>query len=160
MNAVACSLTADELAAQLERYRAIGRLAAVVEHEPGRVVVRFADDPPSDLIERALEVERGCCPFLEINYDPVTQRLAISAGDSDRRPGVDAIAHALTESRATGLPPSGAQEETRTVSGAESCCSPAALQTCCEPQDKQTCCGQPSIAATTIAAPAGCGCRT
>ena len=51
MNPTACSLDADE---QLERYRAIGRLAATVEHEPGRVVVCFAHNPPSALIERTL----------------------------------------------------------------------------------------------------------
>lgn len=70
MTAVACSSNADELAAQLERYRAIGRLAGEVKREPGRVVVRFAGDPPSALIERALEVERGCCPFFEIDLGP------------------------------------------------------------------------------------------
>jgi hypothetical protein len=160
MTAAACSLSADELAAQLERYRAIGRLAAAVEHHPGRVVVRFADDPPTGLIERTLEVERGCCPFFEIDYEPATQRLAISADHPDRHLGVDAIAHALTESRATGLLADSAQRELRTVPGIASCCSPAALETCCEPQDKQDCCGQPSSVGTTAAPPARCGCGT
>ena len=160
MTAPACNLSADELAAQLERYRAIGALAASVEHEPGRVVVWFADDPPSALIERTLEVERGCCPFFEIDYDPVTQRLAISADHSDRRPGVDALAQALTESRATGLPPNNAQEEMRTEPGVASCCSPPALETCCEPQDKHDCCGQPSSGAAAAAAPSRCACST
>jgi hypothetical protein len=112
MNPTVCSLDADELAAQLVRYRAIGRLAATVEHGPGRVVVRFADDPPTALIERAVEVERGCCPFFGIGYDPVTQRLAISVDHPDRRPGLDAIAHALTDEPqdrqdCCGQPPSG-----------------------------------------------------
>jgi hypothetical protein len=105
VNPTACSLDADELVAQLERYRAIGRLAAGVEHEPSRVVVRFAGDSPSTLIERTLEVERGCCPFFDIDYDRGTRRLAISVDHPDRRPGLDAIAHALTEPRATGLMP-------------------------------------------------------
>jgi hypothetical protein len=158
MTAAACSLSADELAAQLERYRAIGRLAAEVEHRPGRVVVRFADDPPSALIERTREVERGCCPFFEINYDPVTARLTISADHPDRHPGLDAIAHALTESRATGLPAHGAPREPRTVPVVASCCSPAVLETCCEPQDKHECCGQPAGGGTTGVAPSRCGC--
>ena len=159
MNPTACSLEPEELNAQLERYRAIGRRAAAVEHEPRRVVVRFADDPPSALIERTLEVERGCCPFFEIDYDPVTQRLTISAETPDRRPGVDAIAHALTDSRATGLLPEGAQGEMRAAPGVASCCSPAALETCCEPQDKPGCCGQPASGGTSVAAPSRCGCR-
>ena len=160
MTAAACSLNADELVAQLERYRAIGRLAAAVEHEPGRLVVRFVDDPPSARIERTLEVERGCCPFFEIEYEPAIQRLAISADHPDRHPGLDAIAHALTESRATALPADGAQEELRTVPGGASCCSPTALETCCEPQDKPDCCGLPSSGGTPAAAPSRCGCST
>jgi hypothetical protein len=153
-----CSLTAGELVAQLERYRAIGRLAGEVEREPGRVVVRFADDPPSALIERALEVERGCCPFFEIDYDPVTQRLAISADHSDHRPGLDAIADALTQSRATGQLSDGAHGEMQTLPGVASCCSPAALDTCREPQDKPECCGQPESGGTKVVAPSRCGC--
>jgi hypothetical protein len=108
MNLAACRLEADELAAQLERYRAIGRLAAEMERRPGRVVVRFADDPPSALIERTLDVERGCCPFFEVEYDPATRLLTISADDLDHRPGVDAIAQALTGSVAEGRPPDAA----------------------------------------------------
>lgn len=160
MNPTACSLDADELVEQLERYRAIARRAAAVEHEAGRVVVRFADDPPSSLIERTLEVERSCCPFFEIDYDPVTRRLAIGADDPDRRPSLDAIAHALTEPRATGSLPDTAQGELPTEPGVTSCCSPTELETCCEPQDKPECCGQSSGGRTTVASPSRCGCRT
>lgn len=102
MNPTACGLDAGELATQLERYRAIGRVAAAVERGPGRVVVQFAEDPPSALIERTLEVERGCCPFFEVVYDPDTRLLAISAEDPERRHALDAIAQALTESPANG----------------------------------------------------------
>lgn len=80
-----------------------------MEHEPGRVVVRFADHPPSALIARALRVESGCCPFFEIDYDPVSRRFAISADHPDHRAEVDAIAHALMETRATVPLPAGTQ---------------------------------------------------
>jgi len=158
MNPTACSLDAEQLDAQLERYRAVGRLADSVKQQPGRIVVRFPDAPPSALIERTLEVERGCCPFLELGYDPATHSLVISADHPDRHPDLDAIAHALTESRATGVLPEGAQVETRTVAGT-SCCSPAALETCCETQDKPDCCGEPASGGNMVAAPPSCGCR-
>lgn len=158
MNPTACSLDADELVAQLERYRAIGRLAVGVEHEPGRVVVRFAGDPPSALIERTLQVERGCCPFFEVNYESGSRRLAISVDHPEHRPGLDAIAHALTESQATGLVLDSETGELQATPGAMSCCSPAALEVCCEPQDKHSCGGQPARGETAIASPSCCGC--
>jgi hypothetical protein len=158
MTPTACSLEPKELHEQVERYRAIGRLAAQVEHEPGRVVVRFTDEPPRPLIEQTLEVERGCCPFFDIDYDPSIRRLAISVNQPDRRPDLDAIAHALTESRATGLAADVGPQELQTVSGDVSCCSPAALETCCEPHDKHNCCGQTMRGDTTLPSPSRCGC--
>ena len=113
----ACTMGAAERAVQLERYRALGRHAAEVEHEPGRVVVRFLDDPPIDLLDRALEVERGCCPFFDIQYEPVDRRLVIAFEDSDRDRELDAIAHALTPSGTTGSLPM-----------AENCCSRATVE--------------------------------
>jgi hypothetical protein len=153
MTLTACSLEPDELHEQLERYRAIGRRAAAVEHEPGFVVVRFDDDPPSVLIERTLEVERGCCSFFEIDYKPGTQRLVISVDQPDRRPSLDSIAHALMESRATGPVADSGTAEVRTVPDVTSCCSPNALEMCCEPRDKPECCGPPPSGGRTDAAP-------
>ena len=158
MTVSACCLGPEELHEQLERYRAIGRVAAAVAHEPGRVVVRFADDPPSDLIQRTLEVERGCCPFFDIDYAPATQRLVISVDQPDRRPSLGAIAHVLMESRATGLVPDSATAEVPTVPDVTSCCSPNALETCCEPRDKPECCGPPPRGGRTDAAVSRCGC--
>jgi hypothetical protein len=151
MNPASCSLAPEELHAQFERYRAIGRVAAGVKHEPGRVVVRFADDPPSALIERTLEVERGCCPFFETDYDAASQRLTISVDQPGRRPSLDSIAHALMESRATALLPETGPDVT-------SCCNPTALETCCQPQAKPECCGQPTSGGHTFPAPSRCGC--
>jgi hypothetical protein len=158
MTPTACNLEPMELHEQLERYRAIGRLAAWVEQEPGRVVVRFADDPPSALIDRTVEVERDCCPFFDIDYDPAIQRLAISVDQPDRLPSLDAIVRALTESRGTGLAVDSGPQELHTGSGDVSCCSPAALETCCEPQDKQNCCGQAVRGESTLTPPSRCGC--
>lgn len=154
----ACSLDPDELHAQLDRYRALGRHAAVVDNEPGRVVVRFADDPPSALIERTLEVERGCCPFFVIDYEPAARRLAISVDHPDRRPSLDAIARALGDSPAADLLPNRTRGQMPTVPGATCCCSPSALETCCEPQDKQECCGPSLIVGSAVTAPSRCGC--
>ena len=159
MTTATCSLAADQLLEQLDRYRALGRHAAAVDYRPGRVVVRFADDPPAALIERTLEVERGCCPFFVIDYEPAAQRLAISVDHRHRRARLDAIAHALGASHAADLPPGSMHGQTRAGPSAVSCCSPSAFETCCEPQDKQECCGQLLADGSTVAAPSSCGCN-
>jgi ubiquinone/menaquinone biosynthesis C-methylase UbiE len=152
-NGAACTLDAAERAAQLERYRALARHASDVEHEPGRVVVRFIDNPPTELLERTLEVERGCCPFFDIEYEPVGRRLVIALEDPNRDPDLDALAHALTRSRTMGSLPAEA-DSTAPAEVVTACCSSAVLETCCEPQAKDDCCGQ--AAAET---PPPCGCQ-
>jgi arsenite methyltransferase len=151
--ASSCSLDAADRAAQLERYRALARHTAEVEHLPGRVIVRFFDDPPSELLERTLEVERGCCPFFDIEYEPVDRRLVIAVEDLDRAPDLDAIARALTQSPTMVSLLVGA-EPAAPGQPVTSCCSPTVLDTCCEPQAKEDCCGH-----ATVEPPTRCGCR-
>ena len=153
MIAASCRLNDDDLAAQLERYRALGRHATEVAHEPGRVVVRFSDDPPAELLERTLEVERGCCPFFEIGYEPSSRSLAIAVEDPERHLDLDVIVHALAERRTTDSLPVG-EELAASRPEVTSCCSSAVLETCCEPQAKEDCCGH-----ADVEAPARCGCR-
>jgi len=144
MNAAACTLDAGERAVQLERYRALARRAAEVEHEPGRVVVRFFDDPPAGLLERTLEVERGCCPFFDIEYEPVSRRLVIAVEDPNRDPDLDAIARAVAQARTTGSLPVG-EGPTSRDHAVTSCCSSDVLESCCEPQATEDCCGHATV---------------
>jgi hypothetical protein len=149
----ACTLDAAERAAQLERYRALGRHATDVEHKPGRVVICFSDDPPTSLLERTVEVERGCCPFFDIHYEPAGRRLVIAVEDPNRDPDLDALARALTQPRTTDSLPAGV-DATALGEVVTSCCSSAVLETCCEPHAKDDCCGH-----ATVEAPSRCGCR-
>jgi hypothetical protein len=153
INGVACTLDAAERAAQVERYRTLARHTAEVEHEPGRVVVHFADDPPAGLLERTVEVERGCCPFFDIEYEPAGRRLVIAVEDPDRDRDLDTLAHALTQSHTTGSLPAGA-DTTAPAEVITGCCGFAVLETCCEPQAKDDCCGQ-----ATAEPPSRCGCH-
>ena len=81
---------------QLERYRQISGHVEAVEREPGRLVVRFAPDLPRDRLEMALEVERGCCPFLGIDFDPTARRLTVTLDQAVSDPMLDALANALS----------------------------------------------------------------
>ena len=66
-----------------------------VERDPGRVVVRFAPDLPHDRLEAALAVERGCCPFIGVDYDPAARLLILTVDQAAHDPALDALAHAL-----------------------------------------------------------------
>ena len=59
-------------------------------------MVRFAPDLPRGRLEVALEVERGCCPFLGIDYDPTGRRLTVTVERADEDPMLDALANALS----------------------------------------------------------------
>ena len=42
-----------------------------------------------------MEVERGCCPFFELEPDPERRELVVTVADPAQEPALDAIAYAL-----------------------------------------------------------------
>lgn len=92
----ACRLDRAGLGDQLERYRQISGHVEAVEREPGRLVVRFAPDLPRGRLEMALEVERGCCSFLGIDFDPTARRLTVTVEQAAEDSMLDALANALS----------------------------------------------------------------
>ena len=67
----------------------------MLESGPRRRVIRVGSDVPESLILRLIEVERGCCPFVEIVWDEASRRLAIEVPDTDHEPALEAIVSAL-----------------------------------------------------------------
>lgn len=94
--APSCRLDKAGLGDQLGRYRQISGHVEAVERRPRRLVVRFAPDLPRDRLEVALEVERGCCPFLGIDYEPTGRRLVVTVELAAQDPMLDALANALS----------------------------------------------------------------
>ena len=94
--APACRLDEGGLRAQLERYRQVSGYVDSVERGPCRVVVRFASDLPRDRLEAALAVERGCCPFIGVDYDPEARLLSLTVDQAAYDPALDALADALS----------------------------------------------------------------
>ncbi len=93
--AYSCSLTYAELGEQRARYRTVGNRAEVVEWTARRRAVRVAASVPEALIERVIEVERQCCPFFELSWDPGARRLTVSVSEADQEPALDALTYAL-----------------------------------------------------------------
>ena len=90
-----CSLDAAELAAQRERYRRVGRGGRLLERSPRALAIECAVGTDSDLVEQTLAIERRCCPFYDLAWDPRARRLSISVREREHEPALGAIALAL-----------------------------------------------------------------
>ena len=91
-----CRLDLPGLRAQAERYRRLGRSATRVERSEGQLTVEFARDVDEPLLRRTIAVERTCCPFFAMHYDPAFQRLRITVADQEQAPALDALLFALS----------------------------------------------------------------
>lgn len=90
-----CSLDEPDLRVQLARYRRVGEGAAVLESSRQLLVIRVAADTSDFVVEELVAVERRCCPFFDLGWEPNERRLSISVSTSDHEPALDAIAKAL-----------------------------------------------------------------
>ena len=97
--APACRLDDDGLRAQLERYRHISRHVETIEREPCRLVARLGPGLERDRLERALEVERACCPFIGADYDADGRRLTLTVREAAQDPALDVLTEALMPRR-------------------------------------------------------------
>ena len=92
---VSCSLEAPGLSAQRERYRVLGEGASMIERDRRRLVIRLSHEVSDTLIEELIAVERGCCPFFELDWNPDRRHLLVAVSSADHEPALDAIAYAL-----------------------------------------------------------------
>ncbi len=92
-----CSLDEAGLDAQLARYRAVGAGAEmhVLAGDDRRVLVRVSDRVPDRLVDELVAVERGCCPFFELDWQPEGRRLTVAVTSARHVPALDAILRAL-----------------------------------------------------------------
>jgi hypothetical protein len=93
--APSCALDEGGLRLQLERYRRAGQGARLIERSRRRLVVDFDEHADGKLIEEAVAVERECCPFLALDWEPARRRLTVSVADVEHEPALGAIALAL-----------------------------------------------------------------
>jgi hypothetical protein len=89
-----CELDEKGLSVQRERYRRVGREATVRERSKRSLMVEV-DPATIDTATELVEVERECCPFFEIDWDPKQRTLSIAVSEREHEPALDAIAFAL-----------------------------------------------------------------
>jgi hypothetical protein len=93
-----CNLDAEALQVQRKRYATLGRDLIGLERERRRLTATFAPSVDGDLVRETIEVERDCCPFFSLVYDPTENRLSITVEDPAQEPALDALRYSLTES--------------------------------------------------------------
>jgi len=91
-----CALDEEGAARQADRYAALGASLTGIERGDRRLVARFGADLDQGLLREALDIERGCCPFFSIAFDPRERRLELSVPDQHQAPALDALLSALT----------------------------------------------------------------
>jgi hypothetical protein len=92
-----CSLDPEAIRVQRKRYAALGRDLVDFERQRGRLTATFAPTVDGDLVRETIEVERECCPFFALVYDPAESRLSITVDDPAQEPALDALRYSLTE---------------------------------------------------------------
>jgi hypothetical protein len=93
--APSCALDEAGLRSQLERYRQAGRNARLIERTPRRLVADLGDDVDAELVAQTVAVERECCPFFALTWEPDRRRLTVAVAEAAHEPALDAIAFAL-----------------------------------------------------------------
>ncbi len=93
--APSCALDEAGLRLQLERYRRVGVGARVLEQTGRRLVVELDERADGGLVEETVAIERECCPFFSLDWEPSLRRLSVSVSHAEHEPALGAIAFAL-----------------------------------------------------------------
>lgn len=93
--APSCALDETGLRLQLERYRHLGAGAHLVERARRRIVVDLDGRVDPELVTATIAVERRCCPFFSLGWEPDRRRLTVAVSEAEHEPALDAIAFAL-----------------------------------------------------------------
>jgi hypothetical protein len=93
--APSCALDDAGLRMQYERYRQVGAGARLTDRTRRRLVVRLDEHTDTKLVDELLDIERACCPFFELGWEPDRRRLIVSVARAEHERALDAIAFAL-----------------------------------------------------------------
>lgn len=92
---LACSLDETEMAAQRARYAVVARHVKSLASGERSLRARLDESLDGAVLRELIDVERDCCPFFEIAYDPSDRLLSVSVASEQHAPALQAIAHSL-----------------------------------------------------------------
>ncbi len=90
-----CSLDGDGLVDQLDRYRRLGGKVKRIKQHDLELLVWFDADVDLHLVRETIAIERQCCSFFILDYDPSDRRLSITVADPHRLDALGALRAAL-----------------------------------------------------------------
>ena len=67
----------------------------MIERTPRRIVVELDRRVEETLVEQTLAIERECCPFYELGWEPERRRLSIAVAHAEHAPALEAVAFSL-----------------------------------------------------------------
>jgi hypothetical protein len=96
-----CALAPADAAEQASRYARLGASATIVDQHQRRLEITFSSAVDEDLLAATIAIERSCCGFLTIEYDPAIRRLSLRAGDANGTDALTAIRSAIAAPRSS-----------------------------------------------------------
>jgi hypothetical protein len=91
-----CRLDAVALGPQIARYRRLASHVTRIERTVGEVSVQFDEHVPAGLLGHTVAVERECCTFVGIDYEPQSRTLRFTVANIAQDPRLDSLAALLT----------------------------------------------------------------
>lgn len=93
--APSCALDDAGLRLQLERYRQTGAGARLIDRTHWSLIVELDEQIDPQLVDETIAIERECCPFFTLDWEPERRRLTVAVSRAEYEPALDAIAFAL-----------------------------------------------------------------
>ncbi|HEY3971330.1 MAG TPA: hypothetical protein VGL79_08005 [Solirubrobacteraceae bacterium] len=90
-----CALDDAGLRLQLERYRQAGLGGRLVDRTLRSLIVDLDQQIDTQLVEETITIERECCPFFTLDWEPERRRLTVAVSQAEHEPALDVIAFAL-----------------------------------------------------------------
>lgn len=90
-----CELDDRQRADQLARYRQLSANVTALDRDGDQARIVFDEQVHPELIEQTVAIERDCCSFFTLDYDPSARVLAIRT-DRKHADGLTTLLTALT----------------------------------------------------------------
>lgn len=94
-----CALDETGRREQRDRYTTLAHAVSRLDRRAQAIEIEFDEGLDRGTLQRALAVERECCPFFVFDFDQASRRLRMTVDAPQHTPALDAVAHAFGSAR-------------------------------------------------------------